>query len=46
MDVGVDTHDFRPWHFDEVRARMAQRMKERTAAGHLSNFSTPDGTSR
>jgi len=25
---------------------MAQRMKERTAAGHLSNFSTPDGTSR
>jgi hypothetical protein len=20
LDVGVDTHDFRPWHFDEVRA--------------------------
>jgi len=18
MDVGVDTHDFRPWHFDEI----------------------------
>jgi calcineurin-like phosphoesterase family protein len=22
MDVGVDTHDFRPWHFDEIAARM------------------------
>jgi calcineurin-like phosphoesterase family protein len=23
MDVGVDTHDFRPWHFDEISERMA-----------------------
>src|ERR1700687_3266529 len=22
MDVGVDTHDFRPWHFDEIQDRM------------------------
>lgn len=22
MDVGVDTHDFRPWHFDEIEAVM------------------------
>jgi calcineurin-like phosphoesterase family protein len=22
MDVGVDTHDFRPWHFDEIQAIM------------------------
>ena len=22
MDVGVDTHDFRPWSFDEIRDRM------------------------
>jgi hypothetical protein len=28
MDVGVDTHDFRPWHFDEIR----DRMKERAAS--------------
>jgi calcineurin-like phosphoesterase family protein len=37
MDVGVDTHDFHPWHFDDVRARMAERMKERTAADHPPN---------
>jgi hypothetical protein len=22
MDVGVDSHDFRPWHFDEIQAVM------------------------
>jgi hypothetical protein len=22
LDIGVDTHDFRPWHFDELRAVM------------------------
>jgi hypothetical protein len=22
MDVGVDTHDFRPWHVEEIRAVM------------------------
>src|SRR5713101_6073216 len=22
MDVGVDTHDYGPWHFDEIRDRM------------------------
>ncbi len=25
MDVGVDTHDFRPWHFDEIHERLGQR---------------------
>jgi calcineurin-like phosphoesterase family protein len=25
MDVGVDTHDFRPWHFDEIKARMEEK---------------------
>src|SRR5207302_10811736 len=25
MDGGVDTYDFRPWRFDEVRDRMKQR---------------------
>lgn len=25
MDVGVDTHDFRPWSFDEIRARMTAK---------------------
>jgi calcineurin-like phosphoesterase family protein len=25
MDVGVDTHDFRPWSFDEIRDRMSAK---------------------
>ena len=25
MDVGVDTHDFYPWHFDEIAARLQGR---------------------
>jgi len=29
MDVGVDTHDFRPWHFDEISTLMAERVKRR-----------------
>ena len=27
MDVGVDTHDFRPWHFDEIKAAMEARQR-------------------
>jgi hypothetical protein len=30
MDVGVDTHDFRPWHFDEIKAAM--EAKQRTTS--------------
>lgn len=26
MDVGVDTHDYRPWHVDEVLERMLPRV--------------------
>ena len=25
MDVGVDTHDFHPWSFDEIRGRMTAK---------------------
>lgn len=25
MDVGVDTHDFHPWHFDEIRDHMKSK---------------------
>ena len=25
MDVGVDTHDFRPWSFDEIRGQMTAK---------------------
>jgi len=27
MDVGVDTHDFRPWHFDEISEQMASKAQ-------------------
>jgi len=27
MDVGVDTHDFGPWHFDEINVRMTQKIE-------------------
>jgi len=37
MDVGVDTHGFRPWHFDEISTLMAERVKKRAAPGHPSS---------
>jgi hypothetical protein len=27
MDVGVDTHDFRPWHFDEINVLMTEKAE-------------------
>jgi hypothetical protein len=30
MDVGVDTHDFRPWHYDEISRLMTARAKARS----------------
>jgi calcineurin-like phosphoesterase family protein len=30
MDVGVDTHDFRPWHFDEINLLMTEQVKARS----------------
>jgi calcineurin-like phosphoesterase family protein len=27
MDVGVDTHDFRPWRFDEINLLMTEKAK-------------------
>jgi hypothetical protein len=27
MDVGVDTHDFRPWDFDEIKLLITERGK-------------------
>jgi calcineurin-like phosphoesterase family protein len=35
MDVGVNTHDFCSWHFDEIQSRMAAKVIARTpAASH------------
>ncbi len=30
MDVGVDSHDFRPWHFDEIQAIMRVKAEAKT----------------
>jgi calcineurin-like phosphoesterase family protein len=32
MDVGVDTHDFRPWHFDEIATKMKAKEEARKQA--------------
>lgn len=29
IDVGVDTHDFRPWHFEEIQAVMKDKAATR-----------------
>ena len=29
LDIGVDTHDFRPWHFDELHAVMMGKREAR-----------------
>lgn len=31
LDVGVDTHDFRPWHFDEIEAIMKAKAAARAS---------------
>jgi calcineurin-like phosphoesterase family protein len=31
MDVGVDTHNFRPWHYDEIADSMAKKAATRGA---------------
>ncbi len=39
MDVGVDTHDFRPWHFDEVQAVMQAKAIAGEQSPHASAIS-------
>lgn len=35
LDIGVDTHDFRPWHFEEIQTVMAQKRAARD--GNISS---------
>lgn len=46
MDVGVDTHDFRPWHFDEIQAVMkgkgAARKMRKERLGALTELAAYD----
>lgn len=35
MDVGVDTHDYRPWHWDEIVARLRPKEEQLRAQGRF-----------
>jgi hypothetical protein len=39
MDVGVDSHDFCPWHFDEVHAVMQAKAIAREQSPHAPAIS-------
>jgi len=41
MDVGVDSHDFKPWHFDEIHIGM--NTKAEAKALHLKDKIVPAG---
>jgi calcineurin-like phosphoesterase family protein len=43
MDVGVDTHDFRSWHFDEIRDQM--KVKAASAENYDSKSSCDTSSS-
>jgi len=38
MDVGVDTHDFRPWHYGEISRLMTARAKARREPNASPDF--------
>ena len=35
MDVGVDAHDFRPWHFDEIADLMRRKAEAQKSTTNL-----------
>ncbi len=42
MDVGVDTHDFRPWHYEEIVERFQSRLSaQRTLEPFTSETTGP-----
>jgi calcineurin-like phosphoesterase family protein len=41
MDVGVDTHDFRPWHYDEISGLMTARATTRSEQKASPDFEWP-----
>ena len=45
MDVGVDSHDFRPWHFDEIQAVMRVKAEAKAARIEKRNAALKSATS-
>jgi calcineurin-like phosphoesterase family protein len=43
MDVGVDTHDFRPWHVDEIQAVMKTKADAREQQSQQRPFRVERG---
>jgi hypothetical protein len=45
MDVGVDSHDFSPWHFDEIQAVMKVKAEAKSAHIEKRNAALKSATS-
>jgi hypothetical protein len=43
MDVGMDTHDFRPWHVDEIQAVMKTKADAREQQSQQRPFRVERG---
>ena len=41
MDVEVDTHDFRPWHYDEIADSMMKKTELSRPAKRLTRVRSP-----
>ena len=41
IDVGVDTHAFRPWHFDELQAVMKARLTTQETSALVGPGTSP-----
>ena len=42
MDVGVDTHDFRPWHLDKISSLLTERARTRMSTTVYSRRGFPN----
>jgi calcineurin-like phosphoesterase family protein len=42
LDVGVDTHDFRPWHFEEIQSVMKAKAEARESSARIERRAVLD----